>query len=410
MGSAVMARGGLDRSGLDQVVDKLVPFYQKAATGEGIDKYGELEAVRFNVAENYEQTRAMVDSALSRERYDELVGYTDEYLKKETDLFRQRVEGGFIREGHGDLHLDNICFENEVVIYDCIEFNPRLRCLDTACDLGFLAMDLDFNNRADLSDYLVQSYAARSGDEELPRIVNFYKCYRAYVRGKVMALSWDNPQIRGVDKTGYLDQAKRYFGLAHRYAGGRHRPALVVLHGLMASGKSNLGRWLWGRFGWPVLSSDLIRKKAAGLASTAKVPEKYGRGLYSPEMSQQVYRIMYDSAGSFLAAGNSVILDGSFQRHAHREDALKVADEMNARIVFIRAVCSPEEQRRRLLNRKSKKVSSDGRLELVQAQARDFDPPGWAEEGRLITIDTSGPKERTRAAAEEGLRAYGLAG
>ena len=410
MGSAVIARGGLNRSRIDQVVEKLVPFYQEAATGEGIDKYGAPEAVRFNVAENYEQTRGTVGIALSLERYADLVRYTDDYLERRGDLFRRRVRGGFIREGHGDLHLDNICFEKKPLIYDCIEFNPRLRCLDVACDLGFLAMDLDFNGREDLSRYLIEAYAARSGDEELPRIVDFYKCYRAYVRGKIMALTWDDPQVRGRAKSDILALAKRYFGLAHRYSGGSHRPVLVVLHGLMASGKSALGRWLWGRFGWPVLSSDLIRKKLAGLTSTTKAPEKYGRGLYSRDMSEQVYGALYDSAGSFLAAGCSVILDGSFQRSCHRESALDLARKMNARIVFLKAVCSPAEQRRRLLSREKKKVSSDGRLELVAAQARNFDPPGKAEEGRLITINTDGPKVQTRALTEERLEEYGLAG
>ena len=410
MGPAVVARGELDRSKIGQVVERLVPFYQRVATGKGVDQYGELEAVRFNVTENYQQTRAMVGLALSRERFAELTAYTDGYLEEHQDLFRKRVRGGFIREGHGDLHLGNICFEPDVVIYDCIEFNPRLRCLDIACDLGFLAMDLDFNHRADLSDHLVRTYAARSGDGDLPRIMDFYRCYRAYVRGKVMALTWDNPQVRGEDKSAYLDRAGRYFRLAHRYAGGTHRPVLAVLHGLMASGKSALGRWLWGQYGWPVISSDLIRKKMAGLASTVKVPEKYGQGLYSREMSEQVYRAMYNSAGAFLATGRSVILDGSFQRRFHREAALDLARRLDARVVFIRAVCSPKEQRRRLLNREGKKVASDGRLELVEAQKKNFDPPGPAEEGRLIVIDTSGPKERTRAQVEERLKEHGLAG
>lgn len=410
MGRAMIARGELDQGAVEAVVEKLIPFYRKAATGTGVDNYGERSAVRFNVAENYTQTRGAVGIALSRERFADLVSYTDDYLDRERELFRQRVAGGFIREGHGDLHLDNICFEDEPVIYDCIEFNPRLRCLDIACDLGFLAMDLDRNGRPDLGRHLVETYAARSGDEDLLRIIDFYKCYRAYVRGKVMIMTWDDPLVRGETKAGLLDSAKRYFELAHGYSGGPHRPVLAVLHGLMASGKSALGRWIWGRYGWPVLSSDLIRKKLAGLASTARVAEGYGQGLYSKEMSGRVYEKMFSAARSFLLAGSSVVLDGSFKSRASREAAAGLAKEAGASLVFIKTVCEPGEQRRRLLKRREKKVSSDGRLELAGAQAREFEPPGPVEEGRLLTVRTDGPKERTRALVEERLREHGLAG
>ena len=410
MGRALIAAQVLDRGAVEAVVEKLIPFYRRAATGTGVDNYGERSAVRFNVAENYTQTKGAVGVALSRERFADLVSFTDDYLDRERALFRRRVAGGFIREGHGDLHLDNICFEEEPVIYDCIEFNPRLRCLDIACDLGFLAMDLDYNGRGDLARHLVETYAARSGDRDLVRLIDFYKCYRAYVRGKIMILTWDDPQVRGEAKAELLDSAKRYFELAHGYSGGTHRPVLAVLHGLMASGKSALGRWLWGRYGWPVLSSDLIRKKLAGLSATARVEEGYGRGLYSQEMSERVYGKMFKAARSFLLAGSSVILDGSFKRRADREAAAELARRAGAGIVFIKTLCEPGEQERRLLKRREKKVSSDGRLALVAAQAREFEPPGPAEEGRLVTVRTDGPKEKTRTFVEERLREYGLAG
>jgi len=78
-------------------------------------------------------------------------------------------------------------------------------------------MDLDRYHRADLSKHLVNSYLELSRDEELLTLLNFYKCYRAYVRGKVESFKLDDPYISEEEKTKVLTVAKRYFELAESY-------------------------------------------------------------------------------------------------------------------------------------------------------------------------------------------------
>jgi aminoglycoside phosphotransferase family enzyme len=78
-------------------------------------------------------------------------------------------------------------------------------------------MDLDRYWEAGLSQRLVSTYVESSRDEELMKLLNFYKCYRAYVRGKVESLKLDDPYIPPEEKRRVLDIARGYFGLAQSY-------------------------------------------------------------------------------------------------------------------------------------------------------------------------------------------------
>jgi aminoglycoside phosphotransferase family enzyme len=69
-----------------------------------------------------------------------------------------------------------------------VEFDAALRYGDIASEIAFLAMDLDFFGRADLSRQFETAYAAAARDSEMATLLPFYKCYRACVRGKVESL------------------------------------------------------------------------------------------------------------------------------------------------------------------------------------------------------------------------------
>jgi aminoglycoside phosphotransferase family enzyme len=132
-------------------------------------------------------------------------------------LFAKRVKECRIRDCHGDLHAAHICFIDGLCIFDCIEFNDRFRYIDVASEIAFLAMDLDFHRRPELSEYFADAYVKASGDKELPKLLEFYKCYRAYVRGKVESFQLDDPHIPEDQKSKTLDRARRYFELAESY-------------------------------------------------------------------------------------------------------------------------------------------------------------------------------------------------
>jgi hypothetical protein len=205
------------REMVQQVAQRLATFHQKAETNEMIASYGDLNVIVTNTEENFTQTEKYIGITISQEKYDTIKSYTNDFIKEYPTLFRQRAEGGRIRDCHGDLHAAHVCFTDGICIFDCIEFNDRFRYCDVANEVAFLAMDLDYHGHPDLSRHFVESYVEATGDEEILRLLDFYKCYRAYVRGKVESFKLDDPFISAEEKARVKDVASRYFDLAGSY-------------------------------------------------------------------------------------------------------------------------------------------------------------------------------------------------
>ncbi len=408
LGPRVLERGELGAVLMDTLVDLLVPFYEDAATGEGVDRYGTVEAVAFNTDENFTQTEAYVGTALSRRRFDDVRAYTDAFMRDRADLFARRIVEGRVRDGHGDLHLGNIFFTATPVIFDCIEFNDRFRCGDVAVDLAFLAMDLDFRGRSDLARHFIDGYVRRAGDHELPDLLDFYRCYRAWVRGKVSCFATGDPDIGADEAAQYLDSARQYFQLAHRYAGGTSQPLLVVVFGLMGTGKTSLATHLAQRYGFHLVSSDSVRKRLAGVGEETRVYVPYGAGIYGEDMNRRTYAEMCRQASSLLAGDLPVVLDGSFKDNAERGPVIDLAQRAGARLLFIQTTCTEVEQRSRLESRQATETRSDGRVELMARQRREFEPPPPDQAHLFRTLDTGTSKDETRARLHALLCAEGL--
>ena len=200
-----------------RVAKKLAAFHGKAATSPEISAYGKLEAVKINTDENFDQTAKYIDISIPSGIYNRIKTYTDDFVKTNESLFNKRVQDGRIKDCHGDLHAAHVCLSDGIYIYDCIEFNDRFRYGDVASEVAFLAMDLDRYQKADLSQAFVNAYVRMSRDNELLQILNFYKCYRAYVRGKVASFMLDDLHVSEEEKTGALAAAKNYFELAESY-------------------------------------------------------------------------------------------------------------------------------------------------------------------------------------------------
>jgi aminoglycoside phosphotransferase family enzyme len=213
----LFAAGRVAAPQVEAVARVMTPFYQTAATGGEIDRYGRPEVFRVNTDENFAQTETYVGGPLTRETFDLIRGYTDNFLETRPDLFNRRIAAGRIRDGHGDLHMGNIILADKVYVFDCIEFNDRFRYCDTASEIAFLAMDLDRYDRPDLSKSFVDAYVKSSGDKDLLKMLDFYKCYRAYVRGKVSSFMLDDSNIPENEKSEAQAAATRYFELAESY-------------------------------------------------------------------------------------------------------------------------------------------------------------------------------------------------
>jgi uncharacterized protein len=297
----------------------LASFHASALTGPGVNENGGLATLRHNWEENFVQTEPFVGRTLTADVRDRIRAYVDRFLTGQRPLLERRVAEGRIRDGQGDLHTGSVCVAGRrLYLFDCIEFNQRFRCADVAAEVAFLAMDLAHLGRADLASAFVDAYIAASGDAELRKLLDFYTCYRAYVRGRVLSFRLDEPELSPAETPRIEAEASAYFNLAWAVAGGLPRPLLVVSMGLPATGKTTLARALAGQLGLVHLSSDVVRKELAGLRATEHRCEGFERGLYSRASSARTYAALRRRAARYLRRGQSVVLDATYGQPRER--------------------------------------------------------------------------------------------
>jgi len=203
---------------MEAISEKLVRFYSTAETSDYIKTFAKPGRVKQDTDENFEQTEKYIGLTIPRDVYEEVKNRTNDFFKAREEIFLRRIAADRIRDCHGDLRLEHIFWGDEISIFDCIEFNERFRYTDVAADIAFLAMDIDYHEREDLNRPLINTYIEKSGDRELLEVLDFYKCYRAYVRGKVESFRLDDPNIPEGEKKEALKRAQKYFNLAQRYA------------------------------------------------------------------------------------------------------------------------------------------------------------------------------------------------
>jgi aminoglycoside phosphotransferase family enzyme len=196
----------------------IAKFHLKAKTSKKICEFGTLSMIERNWKENFEQTEEFIGETISPESYRLIQERIDEFMKDNRELFAKRLGENRIRECHGDIHSGNIFISDKIYIFDAIEFNERFRYCDVASEVAFLAMDLDAKERGDLSSFLVERYVNYSGDKEIELLLPFYKCYRAYVRGKVISFKLNDPSVGTEEKNAAKKDAGAYFDLAEKYA------------------------------------------------------------------------------------------------------------------------------------------------------------------------------------------------
>jgi aminoglycoside phosphotransferase family enzyme len=218
MMSKLLEKNKVDDKLIDRIAKIIAEFHSKAETSRRISEFGSLATIETNWKENFAQTEEYVGKTISIEDFKLIHERVEDFVKRKVSLFEKRRAEGRVRDCHGDIHSGNIFVTDGIYIFDAIEFNERFRYSDVAADVAFLAMDLDFRERPGLSDFFVERYIKYSGDQELTRLLPFYKCYRAYVRGKVISFKLKDPNVSSEDRNSAEKEAKAYFKLASTYA------------------------------------------------------------------------------------------------------------------------------------------------------------------------------------------------
>jgi len=391
----LLASGDVSIAVMERIAGKVADFHSRAETGGTIDEVGGLETIRRNHEENFDQTRDYIGLTIPEYQYTFIRSWVLKFLQTRKELFRKRVENHRIRDCHGDLHLEHICLlDPEIVIFDCIEFNERFRYEDVAAEVAFLAMDLDFNGYPEYGAAFVDAHILYSGDEEIRQLLNFYKCYYAYVRGKVVGFKIHDKTVSQKERDEAKETAGRYFDLAYTCAGRLESPALILMTGLMGTGKSVLARNLASRLGAEILQMDVLRKELLDIPSTDHHFAAFGQGIYSDDVSRRTYAEALTRADEILRKGKTVIIDASYKRREERLKAKSAAEQLQADFYVIECKCHEDVLKGRLEKRLSEAgEASDGRWEIYQAQKNDFDPISELSISQHFSVDTAASPE-----------------
>jgi aminoglycoside phosphotransferase family enzyme/predicted kinase len=390
----LLERGQVTPQMMAALAEILVPFHHEAARGQRKHAYGHPSSAQKIWEENLADLAPFVGRTIDAESLAAIRAFGGRFLDENAELMCRRAAEGRIRELHGDLHCEHICFAPEgIQIFDCVEFSPQLRRCDVASEVAFLLMDLEARGAKEQGRQFLERYLELTEDSELPKLLPFYQCYRALVRGKVYSLISQDT----------VGAASRYFDLAYSYTWRQSKPFVIMISGLTGSGKSTLARALSRRLGVPVINSDVVRKGIAG-TSNRRNQVSYAEGIYSASMTGRAYRKMTEEAERHLAAGEGVILDATFQKASQRSAVFEAAERRGAPVAIIHCHSREGLIRERLARRaEAGNDISDGAWPVYLKQKDLFEP--FAESSNYFALDTEPPVADLCGKAEQFLRA-----
>jgi len=384
----ILAAGRLDNSIVDRLADKVAQFHLSIAAADATSPFGDVDHLEQPMLENFTQIREATNEVEVMPMLELLEQWTLQQLEVLAPVIASRKANGYVRECHGDMHLRNIAsWQDEIVVFDCIEFNPNLYWIDVISEIAFLLMDLEDREQDGLAQRFLNRYLEITGDYEGLQLLTFYKVYRAMVRAKVDALRLKQEQPESADSRQTFSEFHQYLQLAERYTRPM-RPVLLINYGLSGSGKSVTTRQVAEALPAIQLRSDIERKRLF------KVPP-FGNAsvdrdiLYAAEAHDRTYARLVDIAHGLLGAGYTVIIDAANLHRERRQQFVGLAESMQVPYLVLVFQADEAILRQRVDERaRSREDVSDATLSVLQQQLANCEPITQAERAYTLEIDT----------------------
>lgn len=388
----VLQRGELRDDHVDQLARQIAGFHQRIAVAGADSVQGTAQNVREPVDENFAHIAARLEGGADREALERLRGWSDAEFTRRRASFEARKATGFVRECHGDMHLANMALiDDQVLIFDCIEFNENLRWNDVMSEVAFLVMDLDDREQSRLASRFLNDYLEITGDYAGLAVMRYYLVYRALVRAKVDCIRACQPDVDTAQRDRILEDYRGYIRLALRYT-EPPPPLLMITRGLSGSGKSTVARLLGEHCAAIRLRSDVERKRLHGLAAGDRSDSGIGGGIYSLDATRHTYGHLENLAGQLLGHGYSVVVDAAFLERERRERFRALANTTGCAFLIVDCQTDAQTLRERVLRREqAQDDASEAGLAVLEHQLQNAAPLGADEQGRALRVDTTLP-------------------
>lgn len=320
------------------------------------------------------------------------------FLALFADVVDRRVCDGRIVDGHGDLCPEHIYVESPPVAIDCLEGPDSLRQVDVADELALLSMECDRLGADWVGQHIVTACCQATRDDPPQVLLDFYRGHRAVTRARVTALQIAQQSAPDDAEAGALVHA--YLDLARRYLRPLSTPILLVVGGLMGTGKSTIAEGLGESLGIDRLRTDEMRRELLG---TGDDRAAYESGSYPSDLRHKVYERLLLRADELLRTGHSVVLDGTFLTNFWRDRAMQLAHRHGALPLLVACQCPRDVALARLDRRTDDgPATSTAWPELYDRQSGQQEPIG--NRVPIVPVDTTVALNRQLANVTKRLR------
>jgi len=393
----MLTNGKVRGKHIDSFAHLLAHFHQSTEIAMPDTRFGTPDHIYHSVVKTIQKLSSCLATIQHDQQLSELETWVSSTFTTYKHLFEKRKQRGFIRECHGDLHLRNLLWLNDKPLaFDCLEFDPDLRWIDTLSDIAFLVMDLLYKKQPRLAFRFLNIYLEQCGDYSGLPVFRFYLVYRAIIRAMVNGVSAQQA-ISRPKKLSLENECFAYLALA-LFLAHHERSAIIIMHGMSASGKSTISQQITECLGAIRIRSDIERKRMFGLFGNSNMSSRLtavhvkpnkpvGKSnIYSREADIQTYTKLKTLTKNIIDAGFSVIIDATFLKHEERQAFYNLASSKHIPFIILSVTASANALRQRV--RKRKQDISDANISVLEHQLATSKPLHNDELYHQIIIDT----------------------
>ena len=389
--SSMLAREALSAGHIDRLATIVAAFHRSIAAAAANGPFGSPKDILQLAVNNFTEIRPLLPPSEDLAALEALEAWTRREHASRYATFAGRREAGFVRECHGDLHLGNIALvAGDPMIFDCIEFNDRMRWIDVMSEAAFTVMDLAHRGRPDFAHRFLNAYLQTAGDYAGVAVLRFYLVYRAMVRAKVACLRAAQLPA-GAASTAAWNDYRDFVRLAGAYAAPTPA-AVIVNHGFAGCGKTTLSQALLEQVGAIRIRTDVERKRLHGLGAHERSHSRIASDLYASAVTRTTYHYVASLARAVVGGGSLVIVDATFLERWQRDLFRNLAAQLQVPFVILDVTASEQRLRERLLERaRGGDDASEAGIAVLEHQLRMHEPLASDERGDVVVYDGERP-------------------